>query len=129
MATKVDTATISQTQEMAIAALIRGATVTEAATEAGVSRQTVSEWKNHDPEFIAALNRGRRDVWDQVEDRVRALHIKALEVITQELDGPDGGDVAIDVMKVLTRMNVAPMGATTAREIASAQLLRDLTAF
>ena len=57
MATKADTATISPAQEMAIAALIRGATVTDAATEAGVSRQTVSEWRNHDPEFIAALNR------------------------------------------------------------------------
>ena len=73
MATKADKATLSQTQEIAIAALIRGATVTEAATEAGVSRQTVSEWKHHDPEFIAALNRSRYEVWHQVEDRLRTL--------------------------------------------------------
>ncbi len=129
MTTKHDGVTISHAQEVAIAALIRGASVTVAAAEAGVARQTVSGWKNHNPEFIATLNRCRRDVWDQVEDRIRALHIKVIDVITLELDGSAAGNVAIEVMKVLGRMNSAPTGATTARESANEHTLRDMLAF
>lgn len=129
MTTKPDVSTTSPAQEVAITALIRGATVKDAAAEAGVSRQAVSGWKNHDPAFIALLNQRRHDVWSQVEDQLRSIHIKALDVISRELDGPSGAGVAIETMKVLARMNVTPTRPTTATEVAGEQALRSMLTF
>jgi hypothetical protein len=43
---------ISPAQAAAIAALATGSTVTEAAQQAGVARETVSRWVHRDPDFI-----------------------------------------------------------------------------
>lgn len=45
----------SETRVTAAEALITGSTTTEAAKAAGVTRQTVSRWANHDPEFRALM--------------------------------------------------------------------------
>lgn len=124
--TKHDENSLSVAQETAIIALVRGATVTEAAAEAGVSRQTVSAWSNHDSEFIAALNRARAERWDQIQDQLRSLTTKALLRIDDDLDGPNGADVALTLLKTLSRLNIAPTGSTSAEEIASNQALKDL---
>src|SRR5437773_1400257 len=71
----------------AIDLLVAGATDGEAASAAGVTRQTVNLWRNHDPVFIAELNRQRRDVWGGAVDKLRALlpeALKALEVALTE---------------------------------------------
>lgn len=125
MVTNHDDERLSPVQHVAIGALLRGATVTEAAAEAGVARQTVSGWKHNDAAFVAALNRGRREVWEESEDRIRTLRAKALHVIDETLDGPNRATVAVEVMKVLARMNVAPVGATTEGEVAYAHMIRD----
>lgn len=129
LATKYDDQWPTPVQEVTIAALLRGATVTAAAAEAGVARQTVSGWKHSDPAFMAALNRGRLEVWEETEDRIRLLRGKALNIIDETLDGPNGAIIALEMMKVLARMNAAPPGPTTEGEIAYAHALRETLRF
>jgi lipopolysaccharide biosynthesis regulator YciM len=47
----------------AIEHLLQGQSDRVVSEAVGVSRQTVSEWKNHDPLFIAELNRQRSEMW------------------------------------------------------------------
>ena len=44
---------LNQKQLNAIELLLQGGTDSEVAEAVGVSRQTVNEWKNHDPNFVA----------------------------------------------------------------------------
>ena len=63
-ATKPDkTRQLSQEQENAVEHMLQGQSDRAVAEAVGVSRQTVSEWKNHDPLFIAELNRQRVELW------------------------------------------------------------------
>jgi 1,6-anhydro-N-acetylmuramate kinase len=43
-------------QDIALRALLARSSVTEAARQANVARQTVAGWMHHDPTFMAALN-------------------------------------------------------------------------
>jgi len=127
MTTIHDSDDLTTAQEIAIATLIRGATVSAAAEEAGVARQTVSTWKNTNPAFIAALNRERRHVWEHEQDRVRAVRTKALEVIAGALNGNESFDRAMEVLKVLSRLNAQPTGPTTPERVAEEQAFLRLT--
>ena len=51
----------------------------------GVSRQTVWEWRNHDPLFIAELNRQRSEMWREARERMKALANRALDVVELQL--------------------------------------------
>ena len=66
-------AKLTATQEQALLLLASGETVTATADAVGVSRQTVSEWVNRDPDFIAALNRIRQETLDAGADRLRNM--------------------------------------------------------
>lgn len=129
MTTKPDTSGLTRAQETALGALIRGTSITDAAQESGVARQTVSHWKNNDPEFIAALNRGRRDAWEQEQDRLRAVRAKALDVIAAELDNNGSFGRAMEVLKALSRMSLKPEGKTSAEQVASDQAMDRLMSF
>jgi len=63
---------LSSQQQAALKQLLMGASITEAAQAAGVTRQTVSEWCNHHGGFQAELSECRssalRDAQQQVED-------------------------------------------------------------
>ena len=52
----------------------------------GVTRQTVSGWRNRQPEFQAALNRKRRELAEGWRDRWRAMLPSALDLIESELE-------------------------------------------
>ena len=52
-------AKLTANQEQAILLLAKGETVTATAAAVGVTRQTVSEWRNRDADFRAELNRVR----------------------------------------------------------------------
>lgn len=84
--------TLTEPQATAVVALSEGATVTDAARQAGVTRQTVSEWKNRNPAFIAAYNGLVRNHVTQVHGQLVKLAPRAVEVLGQDLNG--GGDAA-----------------------------------
>ena len=64
--------TLSGPQEMALEALLGGATVTEAAAPAGVTRQTVAGWQNQDVDCAAELQNRRAEVWAGALARITA---------------------------------------------------------
>ena len=76
-------------QELAVDLLATGKTITEAANALGVTRQTVSEWRNQNPVFEAALNERREELWSGMIDRLRALLPKTLSVLEQAIDRGD----------------------------------------
>jgi Homeodomain-like domain len=88
--TKPDkTRQLSIEQENALEHLLQGKSDRAVAEAVGVSRQTVSEWKNHDPLFIAELNRQRSELWWEAHQRLKSLANRALDVVELQLDSGD----------------------------------------
>ena len=73
----------------AIEHLLQGKSDRAVAEATGVSRQTVSEWKNHDPLFIAELNRQRSEMWWEARERLKSLANRALDIVELQLDSGD----------------------------------------
>ena len=69
--------------------LLQGKSDRAVAEAVGVSRQTISEWKNHDPLFIAELNRQRSELWWEAHQRLKSLANRALDVVELQLDSGD----------------------------------------
>ena len=85
-ATKPDkTRQLSIEQANAIEHLLQGQSDRAVAEAVGVSRQTVSEWKNHDPLFIAELNMQRSEMWREARERMKSLANRALDVVELQL--------------------------------------------
>ena len=80
---------LSQEQMNAIEHLLQGKSDRAVAEAVGVSRQTISEWKNHDPLFIAELNRQRSELWWEAHQRLKSLANRALDVVELQLDSGD----------------------------------------
>jgi len=80
---------LSQEQMNALEHLLQGKSDRAVAEAVGVSRQTVSEWKNHDPLFIAELNRQRFELWREARERLKSLANRALDVVELQLDSGD----------------------------------------
>ncbi len=76
-------------QQNAIELLITGKSDRETAEGCGVSRQTVTQWRNNQAEFIAELNRRRAALWESIIDRLRALVWEAITILEDDLHGDD----------------------------------------
>lgn len=119
MTTKTDTSRqLSVKQENAIDLLVLGKTDQEVAEAVGVSRQTVNEWRNHDPVFIAELNFVRQEFWSAEKEHLRSLVRKAVAVLEGDLDGEDPRlrqSAAIHVLRTvgLYGQKMNPFGPTT----------------
>jgi len=89
-ATKPDkTRQLSLEQLNAIEHLLQGKSDRAVAEAAGVARQTVWEWRNHDPLFIAELNRQRSELWWDARERLKSLANRALDVVELQIDSSD----------------------------------------
>jgi len=80
---------LSQEQMNAIEHLLQGKSDRAAAETVGVSRQTICEWRNHDPIFIAELNRQRSELWWDTRERLKSLANRALDAVEMQLDSGD----------------------------------------
>ena len=76
---------LSIQQQNAIDLLIQGKNDRETAEAIGVSRQTVTNWRNNNHVFIAELNKQRKAVWGAQVDRIRYLISAALDVLEEDL--------------------------------------------
>src|SRR5262245_32806396 len=85
--------------EAAIAVLAAGGTQQDAATAAGVSRETVSRWHKH-PGFAARLNEHQATAVQDHNLRLARLRGKALDVVEESLDAGDAR-VALRVLDAL----------------------------
>lgn len=82
-----------------------GSTVTAVAASVGVSRETVHRWQRENFEFIAALNRGKRELREAASVRLLAAWGKATENIAAAIDK---GDLRASLL--LLRLFALPLG-------------------
>ena len=80
---------LSQEQMNSIEHLLQGRSDRAVAEAVGVTRQTIWEWRNHDPLFIAELNRQRSELWREAHQRLKSLANRALDVVEVQLDSGD----------------------------------------
>lgn len=80
---------LSQEQLNAIEHLLQGKSDAATAEAVGVVRTTIWEWRNHNPVFIAELNRQRAELWDEARERLKALANRAMDVVELQLDNSD----------------------------------------
>ena len=105
-------------QDLAIEVLVGGGTTLSAAKESGVTRQTVSLWRNHHPGFKAALNSRRRELLTERADRIRDLDAQALAVMAEAIDDGDRS-MALSWIKTrrLDNVDVSTIGQTRAEAV------------
>lgn len=89
MSTKPDELTAKQRR--AIAALLSGATKTQAASAAGVTARTLARWRDDDA-FSAELKRITRQATDDAAVRLSGMVDKSLTVIGSLLDDANAAD-------------------------------------
>lgn len=109
---------LNQNQLNAIEMLLQGRTDGEVAEAVDVSRQTVNEWKNHDPNFIAEINHRRQILWECQVERLRGLLSGAVDVLESDFQSSDPKDrraAAIHVLRCvgLYGEKLQPTGETT----------------
>jgi hypothetical protein len=63
--------------------------VTATAEEVGVSRQTVSGWRHHDPQFRAAFNAGMLSLKDSQQQVLMDAHMRAVTKLIELLGDAD----------------------------------------
>ena len=80
---------LSQEQMNSIEHILQGKSDRAVAEAVGVVRQTIWEWRNHDPLFIAELNRRRSELWWDARERLKSLANRALDVVEVQLDSGD----------------------------------------
>ena len=80
---------LSIEQANALEHLLQGQSDRAVAEVVGVARQTIWEWRNHDPLFIAELNRQRSEMWTEARERLKSLANRALDVVELHLDSDD----------------------------------------
>jgi hypothetical protein len=74
-------------QHQAVVALSAGATIADAARQAGCSTRTVSRWLD-DADFVAKIERERQAVIGQASAKLGAASQRAVEVLAELLDDP-----------------------------------------
>ena len=75
---------LSELQQKAISLLLRGKTQEEVANEIGVTRKTINYWLNHNPSFVADLNKQWEQLQVEAADYVSSLQM-AVKVIEKAL--------------------------------------------
>ena len=98
-------------QLKAIDLVVAGLTDAAVADQIGVSRNTVSKWRNYDAVFRSALNQRRAELLSGGADAVRAVLPLALEAVREQLGiGPRRDRLGLDF---LTRTGlIGPRGGT-----------------
>jgi hypothetical protein len=80
--------TLSSAQARVVVALAQGLSVTAAARQAGVHRDTIYQWLTNQPEFEAAVENARAEYAAILADGLRDLAARALETLRELLDDP-----------------------------------------
>lgn len=107
-------------------AILRGANTKEAAEEIGKTRQTVSRWRNHDPDFKAALNRGKRDDTERLRQRRQRVKEKALAQLEEQVERGVQEAIKLAVTEIEVEPPEPPLRTTAASVAARDQVMRAL---
>jgi hypothetical protein len=108
-------------QSLAVEALASGWTITAAAKEAGVARETLSRWVHRDPQFIAALQNARAEAAAQTRCALESLGKRSVEVLREAIQSPYIAatrlKAACVVLKLLGADRAESLSPTTAEEV------------
>ena len=91
---------LNNKQQKAIDLVLKGKTDAEVAIAVGVGRDTVNRWRNHNADFIEALNEQSNQLDSDLTVRLSRLYIWSLEVIESALARADVA-AALAVMQAL----------------------------
>src|SRR5688572_4854469 len=95
---------ITPQQASAVELVAVGMTDLGVAERVGLARETVTRWRLYDPEFQAAVNTFRTEMWSGIADSARAVLPMALDTVREQLRvGPRRDRLALDL---LTRSGV-----------------------
>jgi hypothetical protein len=109
-------ATLSPTQTAALAELLAGRTVTDAAKAVGVGRETLHRWLKSDYVFRAQWNQSRRELLTALQHRLLSLAEKAAECIARAIDQGDA-KAALALLRALPSATPS-IGSEDAAELA-----------
>ena len=84
-----DDSAVSASQQLAIEVLLAGGTDSEAAQAASVTRESVNRWRHSDADFVAALNRERRAIFEATRDNLCRASLKAIATLQDILSDED----------------------------------------
>jgi len=96
----MDITQLSIEQQKAIALVLEGLTDREIAEQIGVSRPTVTNWRNTNAKFIAILKFERWLLWESSMERLRTLAGKSVEVVEKAVED-NNLQAALAVLKML----------------------------
>jgi len=100
-------------QHRAAELLATGKTFIETATEVGVTRQTISQWFNHDEAFQREYEARRTELWQAGSAKLRSLIPKAVDVLALALESKDSDAIKAAVALLrLVGLNNAPAPMT-----------------
>lgn len=122
------TATLTQQQWEMIAALVRGATVTDATKQANVDRTTFYLWLKSDATFVAELNRAKQEQTDAIRAQLRGLADTAMATLREMLIGAEISPgvrlkAALSVLQSLGSLEPEPIGKTEPDQVETEQFL------
>ena len=80
---------LTEKQHLAIKEILKGKSDGDVAEEVGVSRKTISQWKNDNPYFQAELNAKREEVWEDYLAKHWQLAENSFETIKSAIDKGD----------------------------------------
>ncbi|HKB03297.1 MAG TPA: hypothetical protein VKD90_13815 [Gemmataceae bacterium] len=99
---------LTLSQRNAVDLLAAGKTDTQVSALLALHRTTVTKWRLYDPEFQAALNVRRAEVWEAGIDRLRSLIPAALDVLAREMADPESPDRVKAAMALLKLVPITP---------------------
>jgi hypothetical protein len=130
--TKSDkTRQLSIEQANALEHLLQGQSDRAVAEALGVNRQTIWDWRNNDPLFIAELNRQRVEHWSEARERLKSLANRALDVVEQQLNSDDpraalaAAKYVLQGTRLLGDTDLPVKGPTTPEEVLLPELRRE----
>lgn len=122
---------LSIEQANALEHLLQGQSDRAVAEAVGVARQTVWEWRNNDPLFIAELNRQRSEMWREARERLKSLANRALDVVELQLDSDEpkaalgAAKYILQGTRLLGETELQVGGPTTPKGVIMAELRTD----
>jgi len=115
---------LSEQQLKAIDLILAGYTDKQVAEQVGVTRQTVNEWKNKNPYFMAELNSRRKAIRDAAFDKLLNLSYKAIDVIEKEIESGNW-KLAMEIIKIVG-LNSITIGEVDPEAIENDMKLKEL---
>jgi hypothetical protein len=95
-------------QQNAVDLLASGKTDTEVAEILGLHRTTITKWRLYHPEFQAALNRVRAEIWSVGLDRLRSLIPAAVNVLAEAMGDPKNAERVKAATAILKLVPLTP---------------------